>query len=267
MALFNEEKYVKTAIESILNQTYQNFEVIIVDDYSPDRSVEICKSIEDPRIRIHSKTNEPKNLASSRTIGVRMAKGEYIIYQDADDEAAPTRIETQLNRALENPGKRVVGCSIKRVKKGIKQIVTMPEHHKDIIKGFTRFYNRATIVGGTILLPKRIMQEIPYRVRFNNTEDWDQMLRMYESGKYEFYNCQEPLYIYFIRPQMMSFRSDWLDYNIFVRDSQIRRRKGGEEFKCIEDFLGYLNAHPLPRWKWFGFKKLIELKRHMQQGK
>jgi glycosyltransferase involved in cell wall biosynthesis len=260
MAAFNEERYIRRAIESILNQTYENIELIVVDDYSTDRSVEICRAIKDPRLRIHTKTNEPKNLASSRNIGVRMAKGEYIIYQDADDESVPTRIEKQLNEALKNPGKRVVGCSIKRIEKGIERVLRMHEFHKDIIKGFTRLYKRATIIAGTILLPKIIMQEIPYRVRFNNTEDWDHMLRLYESGKVEFYNCQEPLYIYFIRPKMMSFRSDWLDYNIFVRDCQIKRRKGLDEFKCIEEFLRYLDNHPLEKWKWFGLRKLIELK-------
>jgi glycosyltransferase involved in cell wall biosynthesis len=267
MAVLNEERYIKDAIESILSQTYENFELVVVDDYSTDRSVEICRAIKDTRIRIHSKTNEPRNLASSRNIGVRMAKGDYIIYQDADDWADPARIETQLSKALEKPGRQVVGCSIKRVEKGIYRIVTMPEFHEDIIKGFTRLYNRATIVAGTILLPKRIMEEIPYRVRFNNTEDWDQMLRMYESGRVEFYNCPEPLYTYFVRPKMMSLRSDWLDYNIFVRDSQIRRLKGLEEFESLEDFLEYIDKHPLERWKWLGLKKLIELNLRIKRGK
>ena len=74
MSVFNEERYVRAAIESILEQTYQNFELIIVDDYSTDRSLEICASIEDPRVRIYSKTDEPRRLAASRNIAIRMAQ-------------------------------------------------------------------------------------------------------------------------------------------------------------------------------------------------
>ena len=70
MALFNEEQHIKNTVESILNQTYKNFELIIVDDYSTDRSVEICKSFRDQRIRVYSKTNEPRYAASSRNIAI-----------------------------------------------------------------------------------------------------------------------------------------------------------------------------------------------------
>lgn len=189
MPVFNEEQYVRSAIESILKQTHQNLELNIIDDYSTDRSVEICRSFKDPRIQIYCKTNEPKNPASSRNIGIEMSRGKYIMLQDADDLSEPTRLEKQLAKALENPGRRVVGCSFRRIINGHQRLITMPETHEEIIRGFERFHNRTTIVSGTILAPRSIFQEIPYHSHIDNMEDWDQVLRMYESGKVEFYNC------------------------------------------------------------------------------
>ena len=102
MSVYNEEQFVQDAIQSILDQTYANFELIIIDDYSTDKSLEICKSFKDSRIRIYSKTNEQRHLAASRNIAIEIAKGEYIINQDADDWSESTRIEKQLLKALEN---------------------------------------------------------------------------------------------------------------------------------------------------------------------
>lgn len=265
MSFFNEEAYVHAAIESVLAQTYEEFELIIIDDYSTDNSLEICKGFADPRIRIYCKTSEPRYLAASRNIAIRMAKGEYLINQDADDWSHPTRVETQLNKALENPGRRVVGCSANLVENGLNHIVLLPEKHEEICAGFHRFYNRATIFSQTILAPKRIFEEIPYRVRFKYMQDWDHTLRMYESGKVEFYNCQEPLYTYYIRPKCVVFAPEWLDCNIFVRHCQMRRRKELEEFKSVDDFREYLATHPVAGLRWHGLKKLIELRLRIRQ--
>lgn len=267
MALFNEEQYIKNTVESILNQTYKNFELIIVDDYSTDRSVEICKSFRDQRIRVYSKTNEPRYAASSRNIAIDMAKGEYVIIHDADDCSDPTRFEKQLTKALEKPGKFVVGCSIKLVGAGKERITTMPEMHEEISKGFRRLYNRATIVAGTILASREVMQEFRYRLRFKWIHDWDLLLRMYESGKVEFYNCQEPLYTYYIRSKGVRYKPDWPDYNIWIRNCQDRRIKGLDEFKTLDAFFKYLKLHPLKRLKWMTLRSLISLRIRLAQKK
>lgn len=257
MSVFNEERHIRKAIDSVLNQTYRNIELIIINDYSTDRSLEICESIKDPRIRIYSKTGESRYLATSRNMAISMAKGEYIINQDADDYADPARIEKQLAKGLENPGRRVVGCSVKRVEGDQERIVTLPETHDEIILGFKRLYNRSTIVSGTILAPKKILQEIPYRPRFKYIQDWDHTLRLYESGKVEFYNCQEPLYTYYIRTKGVLYKPDWPDYNIWIRNCQERRNKDLNEFETLDAFFRYIDDHPLERFKWFTLRELI----------
>jgi glycosyltransferase involved in cell wall biosynthesis len=262
MSVFNEENYLQDSIESILNQTFSNFEFIIVNDYSTDRSIEICANYEkkDSRIHVYSKTTEPKYLAASRNIGIGMARGDYIILQDADDVSRPDRIEKQLAQALQNPDRRVVGCRVKRIEDGKERILELPETHSEICKGFKRFSNRRTIVPGTILAPKRLFATFPYKIMLKYIQDWDHMLRMYESGQVEFYNCQDPLYIYFIREKAVLHKPEWVDYNIFVRNCQTRRNKGMDEFNDLQEFQKYLKGNTLERIKWESVKKMIALK-------
>ena len=265
MSVYNEEKYVTDAIQSILNQTYENFELITIDDYSTDHSLEIIKNFKDPRIRVHSKTDEPRHLAASRNLGIKMARGEYILLQDADDACDPTRIEKQLARVMTNPGRLVVGTSVRIMRNNRECVSILPETHSEIIKGLRRQYNRSTIVAGTILASKEIFLEFPYRLRFKYMQDWDHILRMYESGNVEFYNCQEPLYTYKIHRKSVRFKPEWLDYNIFVRCCQRCRKNGIEEFRSLEEFREYLRKHLIQRVEWQGLRTLIKLRLWISQ--
>jgi len=83
MPVYNVEKYVEESIQSVLNQTYENFELIIVDDGGQDNSLEICTSFDDDRIRIISQQN--RGLAGARNTGINEAQGEYIAFIDSDD--------------------------------------------------------------------------------------------------------------------------------------------------------------------------------------
>ncbi|NJK42135.1 MAG: glycosyltransferase family 2 protein [Acaryochloridaceae cyanobacterium SU_2_1] len=81
--VFNVEDYIAEAIHSVLSQTYKNFELIIVDDESPDGSIDICRQINDPRIKIVHQKN--RGLAGARNTGIRHAQGEYLAFLDSDD--------------------------------------------------------------------------------------------------------------------------------------------------------------------------------------
>lgn len=96
MPVYNSEKYVSEAIESMLNQTFDDFEFIIVDDASTDNTLNIIKSFTDERIKlIENKINVGNN--NARNIGMGKAVGKYICAMDADDIATPDRIQSQLN--------------------------------------------------------------------------------------------------------------------------------------------------------------------------
>ena len=96
MPAFNVEKYISYAIESILNQSFTNFELIILDDGSVDGTVKMIDGYSDPRLKkIYLPTN--KGLVYARNTLVSMAQGDYIAFLDADDFAEPNRLELQLD--------------------------------------------------------------------------------------------------------------------------------------------------------------------------
>jgi len=95
MPVYNGERYLEKAIESILVQTYTNFEFIIVDDGSVDNSKKIVENSTDHRI-IHLVNEENKGLAFCINRGIKISKGKYILRMDADDISLPTRIEEQV---------------------------------------------------------------------------------------------------------------------------------------------------------------------------
>lgn len=90
LPVYNVERFVQGTVESVLAQTYDDFELLIIDDGSPDRSVEICRHFEDPRIRIISQKN--RGLAGARNTGIRHAGGEYVAFLDADDLWLPEKL-------------------------------------------------------------------------------------------------------------------------------------------------------------------------------
>src|SRR3989344_9200868 len=98
MSAYNVEKYIAESIESILNQTFRDFELIIINDASTDKTLDIIKGFmkKDKRLKL---INNKKNLYAtiSRNKALRIAKGVYIAIQDSDDISLPNRLEVQKN--------------------------------------------------------------------------------------------------------------------------------------------------------------------------
>ena len=95
MPVYNGEKYLKGAIESILKQTFRDFEFLIINNASTDRSVEIIESYKDPRIKLlHNDVN--KGLVASRNRGFKESQTEFIALLDCDDIAHHQRLELQI---------------------------------------------------------------------------------------------------------------------------------------------------------------------------
>ena len=110
MSVYNGEKYLSKAIESILNQSYRNFEFIIVDDASTDSSLEIINEYLkiDNRIIILS-NNVNIGLGSSLNKAIQFSSGEFIARMDSDDISIPDRLEKQINYLLEHKNIHILG--------------------------------------------------------------------------------------------------------------------------------------------------------------
>ena len=97
MSVHNGEQYLDEAVESILHQTFQDFEFIIVDDGSHDSTPSLLARYQqrDPRIQVH-RFEENRGLSSALNLGIRLARGEYIVRMDADDISLPHRFKRQI---------------------------------------------------------------------------------------------------------------------------------------------------------------------------
>ena len=108
LPVYNAEKTLGRAIKSILNQTYSNWELILIDDGSSDASSNIIKKLKDSRIKkIFFKTN--KGLVKSLNVGIKVSKGKFIARMDADDISLPERLFHQLQFLKKNPLFDLVG--------------------------------------------------------------------------------------------------------------------------------------------------------------
>ena len=108
MSVYNGEKFLREAIDSILIQSYPDFEFLIIDDSSTDRTPEIIRSYQDPRIKI-IRNSENLGLTKSLNKGLSLAQGEYIARMDADDISYPNRLDEQIYYLDCNPDVAMVG--------------------------------------------------------------------------------------------------------------------------------------------------------------
>ena len=132
--IYNGEKYLKECIESVLRQTYRNFELILINDGSLDNSKQICQefSSQDARIRFIDKTNE--GVSATRNLGLSLAKGEYVTFIDADDFVAETYLE-DLYEAIRLKPNSIAICKFARYIENEPKLIEVDEKLVSYQKG------------------------------------------------------------------------------------------------------------------------------------
>ena len=114
LSVRNGEPYLKQAIDSILAQSFRDFELIVVDNHSTDDSPNIVESYDDERI-ILTKPEEPLHLAQALNYAASMARGEYVARMDADDVSHPARFEKQIQYMREHPEVGILGSQVRPI--------------------------------------------------------------------------------------------------------------------------------------------------------
>ncbi len=173
MPTYNRANLLKTSINSILNQTYKNFELIIIDDGSKDNTKNIIFSYNDKRIHYYSNPTN-KGISYSRNKGFSLAKGKYIMIMDDDDFSLPNRMELQVNFLEKNKNIDVVVGQIKGYK-------PTPQTHNEITIGLLQ---ENPIGNANIMYKKDFAQKnkITYDENLPISEDWNYWLDMLFSG-------------------------------------------------------------------------------------
>lgn len=179
MPVYNTAPYLKEAIESVLNQSEQDFEFIILNDASTDHSKAVIDNYTDRRIRI---VNNEKNLGLASTLnkGIRLARGKYIARMDGDDICIQNRFEQQI-AVLQKEEDKVVVCSIcELIDENGKKIGNWKDDKKYLspeqIKNQLPINN--CIVHPSIIVTKEIISQFFYDPVQHESEDYDLWLRM-----------------------------------------------------------------------------------------
>jgi len=94
---YNQANFIGKAIESVLRQTYQDFEIIVIDDGSTDNTEEITRGFKDKRVKYIKKYKKNRGISVARNIGIKTARGKYIALLDSDDEWLPEKLDKQIN--------------------------------------------------------------------------------------------------------------------------------------------------------------------------
>lgn len=175
----NREKTIKKSIDSVLCQTYNNIEIIVVDDKSTDNTEEVINSIKDNRIK-YIKLDENKGACFARNKGIELAQGKYIAFQDSDDEWLPQKLEIQL-RYLEEKKLDVVSCRMYQIFDESKTKI-FPAKCK-INK--QELYFKNCISTQTILGKAECFKNEKFDVNLPRFQDWDLVLRIVKKYRVE----------------------------------------------------------------------------------
>lgn len=190
---FNREKLIERSVRSVLNQTYKQLEVIVVDDASADHTEDVIQKIEDTRIRyIRLKENSGANYA--RNVGVKTAKGRYVAFNDSDDEWLPTKLAKQMKLMRQSESENV-GCVYCLMTRYFHEIPTFEEPQvipdlerigENAIGDLFHFMQSCMFISTQmLLLKKEVIEKAGY---FNEDlrclQDWEFLLRVAQKCKF-----------------------------------------------------------------------------------
>ena len=246
MNCYNGEKYLKDSLNSLISQSYKNWELIFWDNQSNDRSKKIFDTFNDARLKYYKAQNHEK-LYVARNQALSKAKGEYIAFLDVDDLWEPKKLEKQI-KLFEDQEVGLVYGNLWRL---YNYPIFFKKKHvkKNLLRGFI-FDNllEDDFIGlSTIVLRKKYLKNFPniFDEKYNMLSDYDFILRFSKEVKFDFVN--EPVSTYRIHKNNMSKKyleehvtqmNEWIkersEKNFFSSDTQIDKLKSHLEYLKIK---------------------------------
>lgn len=190
---YNRGNTIKRAIDSVLRQTYDDFEVIVVDDGSTDDTAQIVNGYEDSRVR-YMMTEERHGANHARNIGIQSAMGEYIAFQDSDDVWRENKLERQMQIFGQAPQIDVVWCSyLYLALSGVKQIVPQNNKRERLQTEIKKVLAHGNAIGiPTMIVKRKCFEQIGlFDETLKRFQDWDLCIRLVQ--KFQFYFMDEIL--------------------------------------------------------------------------
>jgi len=217
----NVSEHIGEAIDSLLIQTFGDFELIVIDDGSDDGTVDIVRSFDDSRIRLVERT-AADGLAGALNAGLNAARGEFVARQDGDDVSAPDRLARQVGYLDTNPEAVLVGTAARMItesgnERGVRHVLERSD--RDDLLEKNRF------VHGSVMFRAEPVREDAggYDELFTTSEDYDLWLRLAED--YALRNLDAPLYTLRLR-QGSTFAADLHPTKLFGRYAARRAIEG-----------------------------------------
>lgn len=223
---YNHEKYIKKCIDSVLSQTYKDFELIIIDDGSKDTSNEIIKSYNDKRIKHYMQENVGAHNTINR--GLKLSIGEYITILNSDDEYYPERFQKCMNIFNENPNVSLISTWIDVVDAESKVLGTKMAwenmepwsiENRNLSFAASDDYTLNALMSNFVsttsnmIFKRNVYENIGGMRNLRFAHDWDFLLRVCES--YNCYNLKEPLLKYRIHnTNTISTNRNWMLFEV-----------------------------------------------------
>ena len=196
LPVYNVERYLREAVESILAQTLESFELLIVDDGSTDGTEVICRSFTDPRVRVH-RYEKNAGIIFALNAGIDLITTKYVARMDADDVSLPDRLARQVALLESRPDLAACGCWLVELVDG---------QLRDVMRRPTGAYLRQTawrpVPMYTPCLKTEVLRELRYRPEYAHAEDYDLQLRLCRSHRVD--NVPAVLYQYRIHQASVS---------------------------------------------------------------
>jgi len=233
--VYNAEKYVAPALESILNQSVSDLELIVIDDGSTDASAMVIEKIKDPRLHLYKQANA--GMAAALNKGISLAKGKFIARQDADDISLPARFEKQVAYLNDHPKTGMLGTQAALIDSTGKRTGRFLHHSTDNETLKATLYFDNPFVHSSVMLRKEILDKVGL---YNNSlhpllQDFDLWFRI--SKVSDIANLPDVLQEYRQLPSGISATSlkfsELVAMQCFEHLSQVSKAPGLMEFACF----------------------------------
>jgi glycosyltransferase involved in cell wall biosynthesis len=258
--LYNKEKYIENAIKSVLDQTFTDFEILIIDDFSSDKSAVIASKFESEKVQLiyHEKNC---GLSATRNTGIKKANSNYITFLDADDLWKSTFLESIFQLIQNFPEARIFGTNYEEI---WGTVVKNPRNGSEILPinftGYINFFKINVKQGiynhGSVCFHKEVYEKVGfYNEKINFSEDLDFNIRANYNFKLAYTNSIQMRY--FMQTENQLTQSSLLNKTIPNFDTYENWAKTNSDLKKYLDFERYVLGKRLKKNNDLRWKKMI----------